>query len=105
MCDTLVPKASLNQSQGTVYKISHMVLNTLQSGRSRMDGENQGGAAEMAWQVRPLTALAEDPGFIPRSHVVAQNHCNSSFRGSSFGLCRHQDCTWYINMKAQYLHI
>lgn len=100
----LSPKHHLNQSQGTVYKIAHTVSTTLQSGRSRTDGENQGGAVEMAWQLRALTALTEDPGLVPRSYVVAHNRCNSSFRGSSFGLCRHRNCTWCTNMQAQHLH-
>lgn len=29
------------------------------------------GAMEMAWQSRALTALAEDPGLVPSTHMTA----------------------------------
>jgi hypothetical protein len=32
------------------------------------------GAGGMSWWLRALVTLAEDPGFIPRNHMVAVCH-------------------------------
>jgi hypothetical protein len=31
-------------------------------------------AEEMAWQLKSLVALAEDPGAVPSTHVVTHSH-------------------------------
>lgn len=40
------------------------------------------GAGEMAQQPRALVILAEDPGSVPSTRMVAQSHPDSSSRAS-----------------------
>lgn len=32
------------------------------------------GAREMAWWLRTFAVLAEDPGLVPNTHIVTQDH-------------------------------
>lgn len=40
------------------------------------------GAGEMAQRLQALTALVEDPGLSPSTHMTSQNHYNPSSKGS-----------------------
>ena len=50
----------------------------------------------MAQQLKALAALAEDPGLVPSTHIVANNHLQLQFQDIS-GLCRHLVHTWYTD--------
>ena len=41
------------------------------------------GAGEMAWWLRALAALAENPGLVPGALMTAQNHVYIQFQGIS----------------------
>jgi hypothetical protein len=56
--------------------------NYLAGGIEKFTVKGNERTGEMAQQLRALATVAEDPGSIPSTHLVAHNIYNSSFKGS-----------------------